>query len=368
MSVSTEETTDLRPSTRRQAARVLAIAREELGMDLAYLSEFTGAQQVILETDGRSNGVKIDVGMSAMLTDGYCQRVVDGLLGNVVPDTSADEVTAALPITKAAGLGAYVGFPVRYGDGEIFGTLCAASDHPEPSLVDRDMAFMRVLARVLADTLDEDRERDRLETALSGSTETLHETAERLAESHTEMVRRLSMAVEFRDDATGGHSRRVAEMSEALAAVAGLEEEQCTLIRLASPLHDVGKVAIPDSILLKPGRLTAGERIRMNRHAQIGHDLLKGSSSPVLQMAATIALTHHERYDGSGYPQRLAGEDIPIEGRIVAIVDVYDALSSDRVYRAGWPPERIREVFQQGRGSEFDPGLVDLFLSSCLPD
>jgi putative two-component system response regulator len=192
-------------------------------------------------------------------------------------------------------------------------------------------------------------------------------TTERLAESHAEMTRRLSMAVEYRDDATGGHIHRVAGLAEALARAAGLDETDCVLIRQAAPLHDVGKVAIPDHILLKPGRLNEAEREQMCHHAQIGHDLLAGSESPVLRLAASIALTHHERYDGAGYPRGLAGEEIPLEGRIVAIVDVYDALANDRVYRSSWPHERIAGLLREGRGAEFDPPLVDLFLARCLP-
>src|SRR5581483_5519882 len=147
-----------------------------------------------------------------------------------------------------------------------------------------------------------------------------------------------------------------------LAERLGLEPERCELIRAASALHDVGKIAIPDRILLKPGPLTAAERRDMERHAGIGHALLSGSSSELLEVAAVIALTHHERYDGRGYPRGLAGTEIPLEGRIASIADVYDALTSARVYRAALPAEQAIALLRAGRGTQFDPLVLDLFL------
>jgi len=182
--------------------------------------------------------------------------------------------------------------------------------------------------------------------------------------AETEIVRRLSMAVEWRDDDTGSHIDRVSRFSGLLARSAGLEPELWEPIRFASPLHDAGKVAIPDSILLKPGKLTAEERTVIQTHAQLGYDLLRGSSSPVLDLAATIAWTHHEKFDGSGYPRGLAGEDIPIEGRIVAIVDVFDALTSNRVYRPAFPMQEALAMMARDRGTHFDPRLLDVFFDA----
>jgi putative two-component system response regulator len=156
-------------------------------------------------------------------------------------------------------------------------------------------------------------------------------------------------------------------LAGALARRVGLDAGQCRLIERASPLHDVGKVAIPDSVLLKPGRLTPEERLVIETHAEIGHQLLEGSDSAVLQLAASIALTHHERYDGTGYPHGVAGEQIPIEGRIVAIADVFDALTSDRVYRPAMSVDKALSILREGRGTHFDAVLLDLFLTS-LPE
>ncbi len=186
---------------------------------------------------------------------------------------------------------------------------------------------------------------------------------ERLIDSQrAEMLRRLSEAVGQRDLETGAHIRRIGHHSALLARAYGLDEEAVRAIDLAAPMHDVGKVAIPDSILLKPGELSPGEREVMQRHAQIGHDILAHSGSPLLDLAAEIALTHHERFDGNGYPASLPGEKIPLAGRIVAIADVFDALTSDRPYRARLPIEDALEIMREGRGTHFDPVLLDCFM------
>jgi PAS domain S-box-containing protein len=182
--------------------------------------------------------------------------------------------------------------------------------------------------------------------------------------AETEIVRRLSMAVEWRDDDTGQHIDRVSRFSGLLAQRSGLDPDLWEPIRFASPLHDAGKVGIPDGILLKPGRLTTEERAIMQTHAQLGYDLLRGSSSPVLELAATIAWTHHEKFDGSGYPRGIGGADIPIEGRIVAIADVFDALTSDRVYRPAFSLQEATAMMAGDRGTHFDPRLLDIFLDA----
>jgi methanogenic corrinoid protein MtbC1 len=189
--------------------------------------------------------------------------------------------------------------------------------------------------------------------------------------AQAETVRRLSMAVEFRDEDTGAHIERIGRFSTLLAEQVGIEPERCELLSYAAPLHDVGKVAIPDAILLKPGSLTPEERAIVETHTEEGYRLLRGSSSSILDMAATIALSHHEKWDGSGYPRGLAGEQIPMEGRIVAITDVFDALTSDRVYRPAFTIERAVEMMREQRGLHFDPVLLDTFLevlSSSGPD
>ncbi len=180
--------------------------------------------------------------------------------------------------------------------------------------------------------------------------------------AQAETVRRLSMAVEFRDEDTGAHIERIGRFSTLLAEQIGMGGEFCELLSHAAPLHDVGKVAIPDSILLKPGPLTAQERLIVETHAEEGYRLLRGSSSSILELAAAIALSHHEKWDGSGYPRGISGEAIPMEGRIVAIADVFDALTSDRVYRKAFPLDQAVEMMREQRGLHFDPVLLDAFL------
>jgi HD-GYP domain-containing protein (c-di-GMP phosphodiesterase class II) len=180
--------------------------------------------------------------------------------------------------------------------------------------------------------------------------------------AQAETVRRLSMAVEFRDEDTGAHIERIGRFSTLLAQAIGMPAEFCRRIAHAAPLHDVGKVAIPDAILLKPGSLTPEERAIVETHAEEGHRLLRGSSSSILDMGATIALSHHERWDGGGYPRGAAAEKIPIEGRIVAIADVFDALTSHRVYRDAFSVEQAREMMLAESGKHFDPVLLQAFM------
>jgi len=204
----------------------------------------------------------------------------------------------------------------------------------------------------------------RMRSAIVERTRESRLSAGALEIAETEIVRRLSMAVEWRDDDTGRHIDRVSRLSGMLAQRAAPDPGLWEPMRFASPLHDAGKVAIPDAILLKPGGLTAEERTILQTHAERGHELLRGSASPILELAATIAWTHHERFDGTGYPRGLSGEDIPIEGRIVAIVDVFDALTSDRVYRPAFTDETALAMMAQGRGTHFDPRLLDIFFDA----
>ncbi|HEY1355047.1 MAG TPA: HD domain-containing phosphohydrolase [Solirubrobacterales bacterium] len=176
-----------------------------------------------------------------------------------------------------------------------------------------------------------------------------------------EMLERLNEVIASRDLKTGIHTRAVGRLSGLLAEASGLDEETVRRIRIAAPMHDIGKIAMPDVILMKPSPLTGAERAFMERHAQIGHDLLAGTDSPILDLAAEIALTHHEHFDGSGYPRGLAGDRIPQVGRIVAIADVFDALISDRPYRMALSERDALEEMTAQRGARFDPALLDLF-------
>lgn len=184
--------------------------------------------------------------------------------------------------------------------------------------------------------------------------------------SRTETIDRLAIAAEFRDEETGYHVARMSRYSEILAATCA-DAELCKHIREASSLHDVGKIGVPDRVLLKPGRLTRDERMIIEEHPLIGHRILAGSKSPLLKLAAEIALTHHEWVDGTGYPHRLVGDAIPLAGRIAAIADVFDALTSKRVYRRPFPLVEAVELMKKESGTHFDAELLSAFWD-VLPD
>jgi putative two-component system response regulator len=184
-----------------------------------------------------------------------------------------------------------------------------------------------------------------------------------IAQREHELIVRLSKAAEFRDPETGAHISRMANYSLIIAEGLRLTAEECDLILQSAPMHDVGKLGIPDGILLKPGKLDADEFAIMQTHTTIGHAILRDSSSQLIALGAEIALTHHEKFDGSGYPAGLAGETIPLPGRIVAVADVFDALTSERPYKPAWTVERARALLEENRGSHFDPACVDAFLA-----
>ncbi len=209
----------------------------------------------------------------------------------------------------------------------------------------RNMLKMRGMTRRLTDRAIE------LEQAVAKATRALVST-----ERDTLLC--LARAAEYRDPETGAHVLRMAEYSRLIARALGKDAEYQALIRKAAPLHDVGKLGTPDHVLLKPARLTPEEMEVMKQHTTIGWQILREHRSPVLQMGATIALTHHEKWDGSGYPRGLAGADIPLEGRIVAVADVLDALTSTRPYKSAWDLAEARSFIEKGSGRHFDPQCV----------
>jgi two-component system response regulator RpfG len=181
-------------------------------------------------------------------------------------------------------------------------------------------------------------------------------------EREKETLLRLARAGEYRDEETGYHLIRMSRYSRLIANAIGLERDEAETVELAAPLHDIGKIGIPDQILLKPGKLDEGEWQVMKRHPVIGHEILKGSASKYVRMGALIALGHHEKYDGSGYPNGLEGDHIPLCARLVAVADVYDALTSKRPYKSAWPSERAFEHLAAQAGRHFDPRLLEAFL------
>ena len=192
--------------------------------------------------------------------------------------------------------------------------------------------------------------------------EKVNERTCQLNETRLQVVRRLGRAAEYRDNETGLHIVRMSKISYLLGKAMGMDDYQSDLLLNASPMHDIGKIGIPDHILLKPGKFEPDEWEIMKQHAQIGADILEGEDSDLLTMARDIALTHHEKWDGSGYPNGLKGEAIPLVGRICALADVFDALTSERPYKKAWTVEDALQLIHENRGSHFDPDLVDAFM------
>ena len=197
--------------------------------------------------------------------------------------------------------------------------------------------------------------------------EEVRKATEAVLAREQELLFRMSRAAEFRDLETGAHIQRMAHYSHLIAAKLGLSEDDQSLILQAAPMHDVGKIGIPDAILLKRSTLRPEEFAVMKTHAKLGFDLLSGSESRILQAAATIAISHHEKFDGTGYPHGTAGEDIPLFGRIVAVADVFDALTSERPYKKAWTIERSMAYLREVMGGHLDPRCVDAFLA-CWDD
>lgn len=213
--------------------------------------------------------------------------------------------------------------------------------------------------------------RENLEAMVKARTAALQQTLDWLERSqqdlrlsHEETIHRLAMAAEYRDRCTAQHIQRMSHYCALLARRYGLSPERCDLIRTASPMHDIGKIGTPDHVLLKPGKVTPEEFDVIAQHPEIGYRILSGSEAPLLKVAATIAWTHHERFDGTGYPRGIQGTTIPLEGRIAAIGDAFDALTTQRVYKPAFSLDHTFALMRERRGTHFDPDLLDLFLDS----
>src|SRR5215217_240237 len=272
------------------------------------------------------------------------------------------------------------------GPGKVFGDLAVLNSSPRTAtlvaladsttvvvdkvgfdhVLDRHPAAVREMLGTVARSLTfAKEERARHNRALE---DTVRERTEELRRTHLDIVRRLAQAAEWHDDTTGRHISRMSKLAQRLALAAGMDREQAEMLLQASALHDIGKIGIPDRVLLKPGKLDADEWELMKTHTTIGAQLLAGSSSEVVQMAERIALTHHERWDGRGYPHGLAGEDIPFESRICTIADVFDALMSERPYKKAWPVSDALAEIARMSGSAFEPWLAEVFLREVARD
>jgi anti-anti-sigma factor len=324
--------------------RTLALARELLDMDVTYIGRFEEGRETFPWHAGDTESFGL-ADASVPLSQSYCSRVVRGTIPTVVPDTSAQPELAALPITDAADIGAYVGVPLRFSDGRVYGTLCAASHESQPELAQRDLAFMHVLAELIADHL----ERDELEGE------------KRRAEAQASGVAGLLAALEARDSYTGEHSDAVVKLAAQVARELSLSEREIADVEQVALLHDIGKVGIPDSILRKPAPLDDGEWALMRQHPAIGARIV--GAIPSLAHLAPAIRSEHERWDGSGYPDGLAGEQIPLASRICLACDAFHAMVSDRPYRRALPREHALAELERGAGSQFCPDTVAALLA-----
>jgi len=237
--------------------------------------------------------------------------------------------------------------PMFDNDNEIIGAFQAINHKGASGIFDeRDMQRLMLASTYAAETL--------VSVKLTNEIE----------ETQKEVVFTMGAIGESRSKETGNHVKRVAEYSKVLALACGMDESEADLLKQASPMHDIGKIAIPDAILKKPGRFNDEERAIMDSHAQLGFNMIKNSERPLLKAAAIVAHQHHEKWDGSGYPQKLQGQEIHIYGRITAVADVFDALGSDRVYKKAWEDEKIFKLFREESGKHFDPHLVNLFFEN----
>jgi putative two-component system response regulator len=203
-----------------------------------------------------------------------------------------------------------------------------------------------------------------LEQKVARRTAELRRAVKKIKLASLDTIHRLSRAAEYRDEDTGAHIKRMSQYSAAVARKMGLNEETVEIILYATPMHDVGKIGIPDHILLKPGKLDPDEWQIMKQHTIIGAQILQGSDAEFIKLAKVIALTHHEKWDGSGYPKGLRGSKIPLAGRITAIADVFDALTTKRPYKEPFSLEKSFGIIKQSRGNHFDPGVVDAFFAT----
>ena len=308
---------------------------------------------------------------------GYREQEIESLvnlarvhLASSTPELALELLLGALPLAQSAELQKFVvdTHCLLSETHEALGNPAAALRyHREYHRLERTLFSDEAERRTKHLKMNFELERSRNETeVVTRANELLEEkVSERtreLEQARVEVVTRLAVAAEYRDDFTGQHTLRVGTLAAKIAQRLELPTEEVELLRLAARLHDVGKIGISDVLMLKPGKFSAAEFERMKEHALIGAQILSGGQSPLLRLAEVVALTHHERWNGQGYPHGLSGADIPLSGRIVAVADVYDALLSDRPYKSAWPPAEARAEIERQAGAQFDPQVVSAFL------
>lgn len=310
----------------------------------------------------RDAGGSYEPGQITPLRHSFCKYPVAARRPLIVEDARTDPRLREIPEVVEGEIIGYLGVPLITGEGHALGTLCVIEREPR-RWTDEEVATVEDLAESVTTVIElrtEIRRRRRLEGELERR---VRERTFELEAAQREILARLAAAGEYRDDETGKHTRRVGVLSKALALVLGQDEDWAHMLGQAAPLHDLGKVGIPDDILLKEGPLDDDEFEVMKRHTVIGAHLLTGGQSELVRLAETIARSHHERWDGTGYPEGLEAEAIPLAGRIVAVADAFDAMTHVRPYRSALSLEEALSEILQGRGGQFAPEVADAMLS-----
>ncbi len=307
------------------------------------LSEL-GFENIHIANSAKQALEKLDNSFDLIITDHH------------MPKMTGLELVAAVRLKLGEGL------PILLSSSELdFDLERAALDAGVTDFLPKPYSLHQVLTRVRGVLQTKFLQLELSEQVQHFETE-IRKRTKALQQAHLEALERLALAAEYRDYMTGRHTSRVGMLSARIALELGLPEQEIDLIRRAAPLHDVGKIGIPDSILLKPGKLTSQEFEVMKTHVQLGIKLLSPNNSRLVRMAKLIALTHHERWDGKGYPKGLQGQDIPLVGQIVAVADVYDALVSKRPYKHAWKAQEAIDEIKVSKGSAFAPKVVDAFM------
>jgi putative two-component system response regulator len=328
---------------------------DDVGVNIDVLSHCLGdnyrisaSQDSLLALDSlreiKPNLILLDLYMPEIDGFEFCSAVKSGMDSKDIPIVFITSASDSSSLSRAFGLGAvdYITKPIS-------------------PLEVQARVRTHLMLKAAEEALRQ--QNQLLEKKVQRRTAKIQEKQREIEEVQHEAILRLCLAAELRDKETGLHIRRIQEYSALLGRKCGLDEEHCGLLFLASAMHDLGKIGIPDRVLLKPGKLTPEEWEIMKTHSAIGAQGLANSRFRLIQMAEIIAHYHHERWDGSGYPCGLKGKDIPIEARIVSIVDSFDAMLSVRPYKKAMPLEEVLDIIREGRGTHFDPGIVDVFMA-----
>lgn len=348
----------------RDFDRYTRLAQRSLDVPVALVNFLDDRRQVYRSCIGLPD--ELEEKREAPLSHSYCKYVVAEERPLVADDAREHPLLQGNPAIEDYDAIGYVGYPLVTRDDHALGTFCVITNEP------RDWDETEIeLVRDLADGATTElwlrragQRRQKLEEELARWTD---EWSEQLREAQSEILSRLAAAAEYRDDTTGRHIQRVGRLSARLSHRLGQDEKWTGLLRQAAALHDVGKVGIPDDVLLKEGQLTDEEYETMKEHTVIGGELLQDGNSELVRLAETVAKSHHERWDGDGYPRGLAGEEVPLAGRIVAVADAFDAMTHDRPYRDSLPLGIALREIEQEAGNQFDPRVVDALLEDGAP-